>query len=204
MPLNSALGHHPFMHNFHPNIKVAHVYVCSVMSNSVTSWTTIYQASLSMGFSRQEYWSGLPFSSLGTPPNPGIEPTSLTSPALAGGFFTSSFTWLSRCLRWWWIHLHCRRPGFSPWNEKLPWRKELLATPVFWPGEFHGRYSTWGHKESDTTGQLLLSLSVPPRKPKSSPSTTKYYFTYPTYGPGSCRNFHEIFTPHFFLSDSKG
>ena len=37
------------------------------------------------------------------------------------------------------------------WIGKIPWRMENLATPVFWPGEFHGLYSSWGHKESDTT-----------------------------------------------------
>ena len=42
-----------------------------------------------MGFPRQEYWSGLPFPSPGDLPDPGIEPTSLASPALAGGFFTT-------------------------------------------------------------------------------------------------------------------
>ena len=41
-----------------------------------TSWTVAYQAPLSMGFSRQEYWSGLPFPSPGDNPNPGIEPGS--------------------------------------------------------------------------------------------------------------------------------
>ena len=45
-----------------------------------------------MGFSRQEYWSGLPFPSPGDLPDPGIEPRSLASPALAGGFFTTSAT----------------------------------------------------------------------------------------------------------------
>ena len=45
-----------------------------------------------MGFSRQEYWSGLPFPPLGDIPDPGMEPTSLVSPALAGGFFTTSTT----------------------------------------------------------------------------------------------------------------
>ena len=54
----------------------------------VTPWTVAHQAPLSMGFPRQEYWSGLPFSSPGTLPDPGIEPTSLVSPALAGRFFT--------------------------------------------------------------------------------------------------------------------
>ena len=48
------------------------------------------------GFSRQESWSGLPFPSPGDLPNPGIEPRSVTSPALAGEFFTSSVTWEAR------------------------------------------------------------------------------------------------------------
>ena len=52
-------------------------------------WTVAFQATLSMGFPRQEYWSGLPFPSSGHLPNPGIKPA---SPALAGGFFTSSTT----------------------------------------------------------------------------------------------------------------
>ena len=50
--------------------------------------------------------------------------------------------------------------GFLPamqetWDRSLgweiPWRRESLPTPVFRPGEFHGLYSSWGHKESDTT-----------------------------------------------------
>ena len=41
--------------------------------------------------------------------------------------------------------------GDHPWVGKIPWRRECLPTPVFWPGEFHGLYSSWGHKESDTT-----------------------------------------------------
>ena len=46
-----------------------------------------------MEFFRQEYWSGLPFPTLGDLPDPGIEPESLVSPALAGGFFITSATW---------------------------------------------------------------------------------------------------------------
>ena len=42
------------------------------------------------------------------------------------------------------------------WVGKIPWRREWLPTPVFWPGEFHGLYSPWGHKELDTTEQLSL------------------------------------------------
>ena len=52
-----------------------------------------HQVPLSMGFSRQEYWSGLPFPSSEYLPNTGIEPMSLTSSALAGRFFTTSATW---------------------------------------------------------------------------------------------------------------
>ena len=59
----------------------------------MTLWTIARQAPLSMGFSRQECWSGLPFPPLWDLPDPGIEPTSLGSPALAGGFFTSSASW---------------------------------------------------------------------------------------------------------------
>ena len=66
---------------------------CSVISILATLWTVACQAPLSMGFSRQEYWSGLPFPSPGDLPDPGIEPTSLASPALAGRFFTTSATW---------------------------------------------------------------------------------------------------------------
>ena len=56
------------------------------MSDSETPWIVASQAALSMEFSRQEYWSGLPFPSPGNLPDPGIE---LVSPALAGGFFTT-------------------------------------------------------------------------------------------------------------------
>ena len=55
--------------------------------------TVVRQAPLSMGFSRQGYWSGLPCPPPGDLPNPRIKPTSLISPASAGGFFTTSATW---------------------------------------------------------------------------------------------------------------
>ena len=57
-----------------------------------TAWTVAHQVPLSMGFSRQEYWSGLPCPSPGDLPDPGIKPTSLMFPALAGRFFTISAT----------------------------------------------------------------------------------------------------------------
>ena len=58
-----------------------------------TLWTVALQAPLCMGFSRQEYYSGFPCPSRGDLPDPEIEPASLMSPALAGGFFTASATW---------------------------------------------------------------------------------------------------------------
>ena len=56
----------------------------------------------------------------------------------------------------------CRRPGFDPWVGKIPWRRDRLPTPVFWPGESHGLCSPWGRKESDTTdnkGEMSCPLS---------------------------------------------
>ena len=55
-------------------------------------WTVAHQAPLSMGFPRQEYWSGLPFPTPEDLPNPGIEPASFLSPALTGRSFTTRVT----------------------------------------------------------------------------------------------------------------
>ena len=64
----------------------------SVLFDSATPWTVACQASLSMGFSKHEYWSGLPFPSPVYLPDTEIEPISLMSSVLAGGFFTTSTT----------------------------------------------------------------------------------------------------------------
>ena len=77
MPLHCALKH--AMHH--------HVCLFSRVQLFVTPWTVAYQAPLSMRFSRQEYWSGLPFPTPRDLPDPGIEPASLASPPLAGRFF---------------------------------------------------------------------------------------------------------------------
>ena len=72
------------------------MHACSValvMSDSATPWAVACQAPLSMGFSRQEYWSGLPSLFPGHLPDLGIEPVSLTSLTLAGGFFIVSAAW---------------------------------------------------------------------------------------------------------------
>ena len=59
-------------------------------------WTVARQAPLSIVFPRQEYWSRLPFPTPGDLPEPGVEPTSPESPALAGRFFTTNATWAAQ------------------------------------------------------------------------------------------------------------
>ena len=63
----------------------------------VTLWTVARQAPLSMGFSREEYWSGFPCPPPGELPDPGIKPTSLMSPAFPGVLFTTSAPWEAQC-----------------------------------------------------------------------------------------------------------
>ena len=69
------------------------MYVCvlSPVQFFATPWTVAHQAPLAMGFSRQQYWSGLPLPAPGYLPDPGIEYAAHGSPALLGGFFL----WLS-------------------------------------------------------------------------------------------------------------
>ena len=64
----------------------------------VTLWIVACQALLSMGFSRQNYWSGLPCPPPGDLPDTGVKPAPLMSPALAGEFFTTSTTWEALCI----------------------------------------------------------------------------------------------------------
>ena len=66
--------------------------------------------------------------------------------------------WLS----WLRIGLQCRKPGLDTWVGKIPWGRERLPTPVFWPGEFHGLKSPWGRKELDTTEWLSLHFTSHP------------------------------------------
>ena len=94
--------------------------LCAQSCLFVTSRTVAHQASLPTGFSRQEYWSGLPFPSLADLPDPGIEPVSLASPALPGEFFTTLIL-------------------------RIPWRLVLLdidfRQPVIFPQHFEDRLS---------------------------------------------------------------
>ena len=97
----------------------------SVMSNSSAPRTIAHQAPLlSMGFSRQEYWSGLPCPPPGDLLNPGIEPASLVSPVLAHRFFTTSATWEALAKQTW---PHAHRQDSKRWwgteiNETCVWK----------------------------------------------------------------------------------
>ena len=87
-----------------------------------------------------------------------------------GAVFPLLFTWGQTMvtpgkygLPWWlsWqrICLWCGWPGFNPQVGKIPWRRERLPNPVFWPGGFHGLYNPWGHKKLDTTEWLSLPFT---------------------------------------------
>ena len=102
----------------------------------VTSWTVAHQAPLSMGFSRQEHWSGLPFPSPGDLPNPGIEPR---YPALQAGSFPSESSEKPSIMKMpFRFHRTC---GFDPWVGKTPWRRKWQPTPVLLPGKSHRQRS---------------------------------------------------------------
>ena len=105
-----------------------------------------YQAPLSMGFSRQEFWSGLPFSSPGDLLDPGIEPG---SPAGQADALPSEPP-----------GKQCRRPGSNSWVMKIPWRRYRLPTPVFL-----GFLGSSDGKESACNAEDLGSISELERSP---------------------------------------
>ena len=96
---------------------------CALLSFShvrlfVTPWTTAHRGPLSMGFSWEEHWSGLPCPPPGDLFDPGIEPASLTPPALAGGFFTTSATWEARSVAEWVFKPKLWSPSPNQWFSK--------------------------------------------------------------------------------------
>ena len=128
-----------------------------------TLWTVVCQAPLSMAFSRQEYWIGLPCPPPGDLPYPMIKPAPSASPARQADSLPLSHQESPNSVpvdsKWQKRHsgiplaarsslvaqlaknLQCGRPRFDPWVGKIPWRRGKLPTPVFWSGEFHGLYS---------------------------------------------------------------
>ena len=146
---------------FHSKVKEKSL---SCVQFCATPWTVAYQSPQSMGFSRQEYWNGLPFPSSVDLPDPGIEPR---SPALQADALPSEpvYRRTSQVALWSRIRLQCRRLWFDPWVGKIPWRRKWHPTPVFMPGKSHGPrslvgYSPWGRKESDTMSDFI-SFSTP-------------------------------------------
>ena len=110
--------------------RISHVQLCA------TPWTVARQALLSMGFSRQEYWSGLPCPPPGDLPSPGMGPMSPLSPALAGGFLTTSATWALPSLNGLlqqapnWFSCFCHRVSIAyPWCKPAA-AKSLQSCPI--------------------------------------------------------------------------
>ena len=123
-----------------PNHLCNVIRLCCVQSLScarlfATPWTMVHQASLSMGFSRQEYWSGLPFPPSRDLLDPGIKPLSPASPALAGKFFTTSAIWVAH-------------------NKEWQLQYSCLENPMDRGTMSLVGYSPWGCKESDTAERL--------------------------------------------------
>ena len=158
------------------------IHVCfSPVWLFATPWTVAHQAPLSMGFSRQEYWSGLPCPLPEDLPNPGIKPTSLMSPAMVGRFFTTSATWSTKSRD----GVDSREEGTKTCEEKhlLHWvlnsehqdeaaqnqgrepRQLLLTTQWTWP--WHSRQRSQTHISCIPSMVLLCfwkiqSLTPPP------------------------------------------
>ena len=116
------------------------------------------QASLSMEFPRQEYWSGLPCPSPEDLPDSGIEPMSLLFPALAGGFFTTSTTWEgpshqgTRRLQ---KHLSLRQAGAGAGGEGSTRNRSQIV--MLLPGDAHNTPTKCSSKNWNTLGDDLVT-----------------------------------------------
>ena len=127
-------------------------------------------ALLSMEFSRQEYWSGLPCPPPGDFPNPGIEPTSLMSPALAGWFFTTSTTW--EAYNW---TEHALKK-----YRVVPAHKYIVVGLPQWPSgyksalQYKGHYfDPWFRKIPHAAEQLCLCATT--TEPALEPMSQNYW-----------------------------
>ena len=121
----------------------------------VSPWATACQAPLSREFSRQEYWSGLPFPSPGDLPNPGIKPMSPASSALAGRFFTTEV------------------PG-NPKATWVPWKSKETIFPCPEHSKIVTEYASYQLIESQRQIHTFWLLS------ENEAGTLKYFFPFPT------------------------
>ena len=122
----------------------------------MTLWTIAHQAPLSMEFSRQEYWSGLPF----PPPGESSRPRDRTQDScIAVRFITTEppgkpLVIHQRAFRGllWWPNgkesaCQCNSPEFDPWVRKIPWRRKWQPTLVLLPGKSFGKKSLAGYRQ---------------------------------------------------------
>ena len=136
----------------------------------VTPLTVALGAPLSMGFTRQEYWSGLPCPPAGNLPDPGIWPTSLMSSAMSGRFFTTSTTWGEP--------LKYPRPALKPmlstnYCTDYPLRS-ILGIPCEIRAYFH-RHVSWQHLGNFHTITGILTVFV---KFKGTSAFTVFHCSY--------------------------
>ena len=125
---------------------------CSVLSDSVTSWTVAHQTSLCTRFSRQEYWRGLPFPPPGDLSDPGIESVSLVSPAFTGKFFCHWITWEAPLKN---EDYELKEPALSQVKQtESESESHSVVSDSLQP---HGLYSPW-NSPGQNTGVGSLSL----------------------------------------------
>ena len=142
----------------------------------MTPWTVARKAPLLIGFSRQEYWSGLPCPPPGDLPNPGTEPTSLTSPALASRFFTTSAPWEARKPLGKLLNPHFSKTMYLHQNQ----REERLSHSAHDPPCLHSggqeqkpaagflkeaSYLSPGHEEAEQKRLRKMTMEIEPQPP---------------------------------------
>ena len=126
-----------------------------------TPWTVVYQAPLSMEFSRQGYWSGLPCSAPGDLPNPGIKPASLYVSCIGRRFFTSNATWEAS---WWRLNeiIRANIIGLVSCKKR---KRHQSSLPIMWQ---HSKTTTLLSQEEQllpgtgSLGTLIMGFQPPP------------------------------------------
>ena len=145
--LHAAKGWSPLPYSVYSTV------LCSVVSDSATLWTVAHQAPLSMGFSRQEYWSGLPCLSPGDLPSlPRDEPSSL---ALVGEFFWAFVCFLCRCSH---NALYVKKPQLRIAHWQWAWAGQHSHGPSSSAPRFWG--ASWGCRPEEALKSNCVLLIV--------------------------------------------